>query len=223
MTVKSIDEDDLNITEVIDSLGREQRVNIINESGLYQLILLSRKSEAKKFKKWVTSEVIPSIRKHGAYVTPDKLEEMLVNPDFTIKLLTEIKSEREKRQEIERINQEMRPKSHYYDLILQSKSLLTTTQIGKDYGISAKKLNNLLFELGVQFKQSNTWLLYQKYADKGYTQSKSHIIDAEKSNIHTYWTQKGRIFIYKLLKEKGILPMIEREQMCILNLAEGGF
>lgn len=110
------------------------------------------------------------------------------------------------------IIQELQPKATYYDLILQSESLVAISVIAKDYGMSAKKLNNLLHELKVQFKQGKTWLLYQKYADKGYTQSKTHTIDAERSQMHTYWTQKGRLFIYDLLKnKKGILPKIEQE------------
>lgn len=108
---------------------------------------------------------------------------------------------------------ELQPKASYYDTILQNKSLMPITQIAKDYGMSAIRLNEILHELAVQFKQGDVWLLYQKYASQGYTQSKTHIIDAERSKIHTQWTQKGRLFIYDLLKnKKGILPLIEREK-----------
>lgn len=107
---------------------------------------------------------------------------------------------------------ELKPKATYYDLILQNKSLLTTTQIAKDYGWSATRLNKCLHDLGVQYKQSDCWVLYQKYADKGYTHTQTHVIDADKSKPLTKWTQKGRKFIYELLMNKeGILPMIERE------------
>lgn len=107
---------------------------------------------------------------------------------------------------------ELQPKATYYDLVLQNKTLLSMTRIAKDYGMSAIALNNMLHELGVQFKQCDVWLLYQKYADKGYTQSKTHVLDDERNKFHTYWTQKGRLFIYDLLKSKnGILPLIERE------------
>lgn len=86
--------------------------------------------------------------------------------------------------------------------------------IAKDYGMSAKKLNKILHELKIQFKQGKTWLLYQKYAGKGYTQSKTHTIDADYSKMHTYWTQKGRLFLYDLLKnKKGILPLIEQKDV----------
>ncbi|HRY14115.1 MAG TPA: phage antirepressor KilAC domain-containing protein, partial [Syntrophomonadaceae bacterium] len=85
------------------------------------------------------------------------------------------------------------------------------SKIAKDYGMSGKAFNKLLHELGVQYKMGDTWLLYQQYADQGYTQSRTHAIDAEKSRMHTYWTQKGRLFLYDLLKNRrGLLPMIER-------------
>jgi len=111
----------------------------------------------------------------------------------------------------EQIINELQPKATYYDLVLQNNSLLSVSTIAKDYGMSARTFNKLLHELGVQFRQGDCWLLYQRYADKGYTQSKTHTIDSEKSKMHTYWTQKGRLFIYELLKSrKGILPIMER-------------
>ena len=190
-------------------------VTIINESGLYSLILSSKLPQAKDFQRWITSEVLPTIRKHGMYAVDDLLD----NPDMAIAAFQRLKEERRLRlqaqEEVAQKNQmiqELQPKATYYDLILQSESLVAISVIAKDYGMSAKKLNNLLHELKVQFKQGSTWLLYQKYADKGYTQSKTHTIDAERSRMHTYWTQKGRLFIYDLLKnKKGILPKIEQE------------
>lgn len=112
----------------------------------------------------------------------------------------------------EQVINELQPKATYYDLVLQNKSLLSISKIAKDFGLSAMKLNKILHELGIQFKQGDCWLLYQKYANKGYTQSKTHAIDSEMSKLHTYWTQKGRLFIYETLKnKKGILPIIERQ------------
>lgn len=113
----------------------------------------------------------------------------------------------------EQIINELRPKATYYDLVLQNKSLLSISKIAKDYGMSAIAMNSLLHELGVQFKQGDCWLLYQKYADKGYTQSKTHVIDGDRSKLNTYWTQKGRLFIYDLLKTRGILPLIEQDKL----------
>ncbi len=106
---------------------------------------------------------------------------------------------------------ELKPKATYYDLVLQNKSLLSVSQIAKDFGMSATKLNRKLNGLGVQYKQGGVWLLYAKHQDKGYTQTTTHVIDEEKSRILTKWTQKGRLFIYETLKDEGILPLIERE------------
>ncbi|SFE10885.1 Phage regulatory protein Rha (Phage_pRha) [Paenibacillus algorifonticola] len=108
-------------------------------------------------------------------------------------------------------NNELKPKASYYDMVLQNKSLLSVSKIAKDYGLSAMALNKKLYELDVQFKQGDIWLLYAKYQDKGYTQTTTHVIDADNSRVSTKWTQKGRLFIYELLKQKGFLPVIERE------------
>lgn len=210
-----VDDEDKKGAPIQGDLGGTQMMTIINESGLYSLILSSKLPQAKDFKRWVTSEVLPTIRKHGMYAVDDLLD----NPDMAIAAFQRLKEERRLRLQAQeevaqknQIIQELQPKATYYDLILQSESLVAISVIAKDYGMSAKKLNNLLHELKVQFKQGKTWLLYQKYADKGYTQSKTHTIDAERSQMHTYWTQKGRLFIYDLLKnKKGILPKIEQE------------
>lgn len=210
-----VDDEDKKDAPIQGDLGGTQMMTIINESGLYSLILSSKLPKAKEFKRWVTSEVLPTIRKHGMYAVDDLLD----NPDMAIAAFQRLKEERRLRlqaqEEVAQKNQmiqELQPKATYYDLILQSESLVAISVIAKDYGMSAKKFNNLLHELKVQFKQGSTWLLYQKYADKGYTQSKTHTIDAERSRMHTYWTQKGRLFIYDLLKnKKSILPKIEQE------------
>ena len=96
-------------------------------------------------------------------------------------------------------------------MILQNKNTVPVTQIAKDYGMSGRKFNSLLHGLGVQYRFRKTWLLYQDYAECGYTQSKTFAVDAEKSVMHTYWTQKGRLFLYDLLKRSGIRPFIEQE------------
>lgn len=106
---------------------------------------------------------------------------------------------------------EFQPKASYYDMVLQNKSLLTVTKIAKDYGMSGTTFNRKLKELSVQYKQGDTWLLYAKHQDQGYTQTSTHVIDADKSKVSTKWTQKGRLFLYQLLKEHNILPVIERE------------
>ena len=216
-----VDEEDRGVSEILTP-GGKQNIPIINESGLYSLVLSSKLPTAKAFKRWITSEVIPSIRKHGAYITPDTLEQMIADPDTTIQLLTTLKEERQARVQLEAENAQQKqllaeysPKASYYDVVLQTPDALSISQIAKDYGKSAKWLNNLLHELGIQYNQSGVWLLYQKYAQLGYTRSKTHTYSGndgkQHSKLHTYWTQKGRLFIYQLLKDKGVLPLIEME------------
>lgn len=106
---------------------------------------------------------------------------------------------------------ELKPKATYYDLVLQNKSLLSVSKIAKDYGMSARALNTLLHGLGIQYKQGDIWLLYAKYQDKGYTQTSTYALDEEHSKVSTKWTQQGRLFIYDLLKDEGILPTIEKQ------------
>lgn len=206
---RHVDEEDKGVAKH-DTPGGLQQLTSVNESGLYALIFGSKLPKAKKFKRWVTSEVLPTIRKHGIYATADTVTKMLNDPDTAIRLLETIKEEREQRLIAEQRVSELQPKASYYDLILQNKSLLSVTQIAKDYGKSARWLNEKLHELGVQYNQSGTWLLYQNHAENGYTQSTTHPIDESRSKLFTKWTQKGRLFIYELLKDEGILPMIER-------------
>ena len=196
--------------------GLSGKTNIVNEYGLYSLILGSRKPEAKQFKRWITHDVLPSIRKHGMYAK----DELLADPDLMISIIQELKAEREakKKLQIENVQQkqiisEMNPKVSYYDNILQNKDLVSITKISKDYGMSAIEMNKILHELGIQFKQSGMWLLYQKYANKGYTSSKTFENEYGILIMHTYWTQKGRLFLYDLLKNKmDLVPLIEREE-----------
>lgn len=214
-----VDEDDKLNNESLSSLGQCGGW-IINESGLYSLILSSKLPNAKKFKRWVTSEVLPAIRRHGIYA----IDEVLNNPDMLIAALTELKAEREKtklltetvavqKQQIS----EMKPKASYYDVVLNCKDLVAISVIAKDYGWSANRMNQYLHKKGVQYKQGNKiWLLYQKYSELGYTSTKTNSYSGSDGTVHTkphtYWTQKGRLFIYELLKSDGILPNIEREK-----------
>lgn len=216
-----VDDEDKGVTKC-DTLGGAQEMTIINESGLYSLILSSKLPKAKEFKHWVTSDVLPDIRKHGGYLTPEKVEEALLNPDTIIKLATELKAEREARKHAEleaasakQVIGELQPKSDYTDRILSSKGTVTTTAIAKDYGMSATGFNKLLHELHVIYKIGKQWFLYAKYQAKGYTHSKTfdfiHSDGKPDCNMQTEWTQKGRLFLYEFLKSHDILPMIERD------------
>lgn len=198
--------------------GKMQEINFIPEGDLYRLIVSSKLPTAEKFEHWVFDEVLPSIRKHGMYAT----DELLDNPDLIIQMATKLKEEREARKALEIENKvqsqqiaELQPKATYYDLILQCKDLLSMTEIAKDYGKSAKGMNKLLNELGIQYKQGGVWFLYAKYQDKGYTQTKTQNYNrpdgTQGSRVHMYWSQKGRLFLYDLLKSEGILPMVEQD------------
>lgn len=198
------------------NLGRQGEANIISEAGLYSFIGASRKSEAKKFIRWVNHEVLPSIRKNGAYMTPEVIEKSLTDPDFIISLATQLKSEREGRLIAEQQVNELKPKASYYDKVLSNNALVTTTAIAKDYGMSAREMNGLLHRLKVQFKQGSTWFLYAKYQRNGWTQSETQMVrrkdGTEKAVLNTKWTQKGRLGLYELLKMNGALPTIEQQQ-----------
>lgn len=225
MAVNRLDDDEKMTVSLTDGhseqRGGAQSITVVNESGLYSLVLGSRKPEAKSFKRWITHEVIPSIRKHGAYMTPETLQAAILNPDYLLQVVTALKKETDKRKALENETAQQRqliaefsPKASYYDVVLQTKDVIAIGKIAKDYGKSAQWLNRLLHEKGVQFKQGGMWLLYQKYAKLGYTKSKTETFSGDDgrqhSRIHTYWTQKGRLFIYDLLKADGILPLIDQ-------------
>lgn len=212
-----LNKDGVIISEVIDSLGRSQDATFINESNLYKVIFQSRKPEAEKFTEWVTSEVLPSIRKNGGYI---RGQEQLSDEELISKaLLVANKKIAEKNQLLTQKEEEinvLKPKARYLDLILQSPSTMTITSIAKDYGKSAIEMNQLLHELGIQYKQSQQWFLFAKYQREGYTHGKSTPFYRNDGRldykINTEWTQKGRLFLYNILKENGYIPLIEREE-----------
>lgn len=211
---RHVDEEDRHKEMIFDGNQYKETITI-NESGPYSLILSSKLPKAKEFKRWVTSEVLPTIRKHGAYMTPAKIEEVLTDPDTIIQLATQLKQEREGRLIAEQRIGELTPKADYCDRVLADKSLVTITQIAKDYGMSGRALNATLHDFGVIYKQGETWFLYAKYQKTGWTHSETIMVDkkdgTQKAVLNTKWTQKGRLGLYELLKAHGILPLIERE------------
>lgn len=195
--------------------------NFLTESGVYKLVFKSNKPDAERFQNWVTDEVLPTIRKHGAYMMEATIEKTLTDPDFIIGLATELKKERQRAKELElttkkqeQIIGELKPSADYTDRILKNRGLVTITQIAKDYGMSGTAMNKLLNELKIQYKQSDQWLLYRDHSGKGYTHSET--IDITRSDgrpdisMITKWTQKGRLFLYEVLKVEGYVPTIER-------------
>ena len=216
--------------------GRQNRsMIIINESGLYSLVLSSKLPTAKKFKRWVTSEVLPSIRKHGIYATTQTIETMLADPDNAIKVFTALKEERAKRIEQEKQiatltaeNQmqaqqiaEFKPKAEYVDIILQSTDTVTTTQIAFDYGMSARELNKILHDEKIQHKVNNQWILYKDMMNKGYTKSETIPITRsdgrQETKMYTKWTQKGRLKIHEILTQLGFIANFDREQQALFG------
>lgn len=181
---------------------------LINESGLYSLILKSKLPNARKFKRWVTSEVLPAIRKTGSYTNvPQSFAQAL-------RLAADLE---EKNQLLEQQIAEYEPKISYLDMILSSTDTVATSQIAADYGMSAIALNKLLNHLGVQHKVGGQWILYRKHMNQGYT--KSHTSEISKADgslkvvMNTKWTQKGRVFIYNLLIAKGYYPQMDLEEI----------
>ena len=208
---------------ITDNLGRAQVANFVNEDGLYDVILDSRKPEAKVFRKWVTSEVLPSIRKTGQYSAnvPQTFSQALM---LAARQQEEIERQKaalaQQGEEIVKLSNEvmtMKPKATYYDLILNNPSTVTITQIAQGYGMSAKKFNQILCDFRIQHKVNKQWILYADNINKGYVQSKPTNIPlsngTEKVVYNTEWTQKGRIFLYEKLKQAGILPMIENKDL----------
>ena len=183
-------------------------VNAVNEPGLYTLILGSRKPEAKQFKRWITHDVLPSIRRTGGYIAAkvdDTPEEIMARA----LLIANDTIQRQKKQ-----IEADRPKVSYCDEILRCENAILATTIAKDYGMSAVAFNKKLNELGIQYKRGGTWFLYDKYADKGYTRSETYkYADGDGRNcasMSTKWTQKGRLSLYERLKEAGVTPCVEQ-------------
>lgn len=199
-----VDEEDKQDAPIQGDLGGKQKMTIINESGLYSLILKSKLPNAKKFKRWVTSEVLPTIRKTGSYTNvPQSFAQAL-------RLAADLE---EKSQLLEQQIAEYEPKISYLDMILSSTDTVATSQIAADYGMSAIALNKLLNELGIQHKVSGQWILYRKHMNQGYTKSRTSEIPKADGGVkvvmNTKWTQKGRIFIYNLLTAEGYYPQMD--------------
>lgn len=213
---------------IIDRLGRKQEALFIPEGDVYRLIAHSKLPAADQFERWIFDDVIPTIRKTGGYVNNDELfiETYFSQVEESTKAmlratLATVREVNEKNRQLEQTVgvqsqqiAELQPKATYYDVVLQCEDLISITAIAKDYGKSARWMNNYLHGKGVQYRQGDIWLLYQTYAERGYTSTKTFKYDDGGENhvkIHTYWTQKGRLFIYELMKSDGHLPIIEQE------------
>lgn len=191
-----VDDEDRRIIKSTETVSLDipsRGMLLINESGLYSLILSSNMPNAKRFKKWVTSEVLPSIRKHGIYATDNVIDNILNNPDFGIELLTKLKEERAARVEAEKKNA----------ILTHVNKTYTMTEIAKELNLkSAVELNKLLAEKKVQYKVNGTWVLYSDYSNLGYEDIKQDVLDSGKVIYHRKITQMGRAFILGLFEDK---------------------
>lgn len=194
---------------IIDNLGRTQQALFVNEDGLYDVILDSRKPEARQFRKWVTSEVLPSIRKTGGYIasTQDDSPELIMARALQVAQATIDRHKHQLEQANERIAlqstqlKQQAPKVKYVDEVLQSVNTYTSTQMSKELGMKdADRLHKALREKGVMFKQSGQWMLTAKYCGHDYTKTRTHQFTRSDgstgTNAITVWTEKGRAFLH---------------------------
>lgn len=196
--------------------GQNREMWFLTEDGVYEVLMQSRKPIAKAFKKEVKN-ILKTIRKHGVYMTDSLLEQTLSDPDFLIGVLTELKEERQNRKLLEKENkkliveiEENKPKIKYLDEILLSTNTMAITQIAKDYGMSARKLNEILHAEKIQYKTGGQWVLYAKYVNCGYTKSNTYIDNIGEARVTTKWTQKGRVFIHELLTDLGYIAIMDK-------------
>lgn len=198
----------------LETAGGIQQALFVNEDGLYDVILDSRKPEAKSFRKWVTSEVLPSIRKSGGYIAAKQEESPEVIMARALQIANET-IERSKQQlqmaqgTIDRQAEQLRisaPKVAYVDEVLQSQNTYNVNLIAKELGMSAETLNRKLKEMGVQYKQGGVWVLAHKYQNRGYTKTRTSSYTRSDGSVGTsmltVFTEKGRAFIHSLFLGK---------------------
>ena len=198
--VQRLEDDVLSKYPIVDNLGRVQQATFVNEDGLYDTILESRKPQAKQFRKWVTSAVLPSIRKQGGYMmaSPDESDEVILARALQIMQATLQRRD-------EQIAQ-LKPRAEYADHVLDSISCFTVTQIGKELGMTGHDLNMLLCSHKIQYAQSGQYLLYADYTRQGLAQNRNfeyHSSEGElKTRTYLVWTERGREFIHRLVDKQ---------------------
>lgn len=192
------------------TLGGNPNIILIHELGLYALAMRSRLPQAYQFQDWVY-RVISKIRQYGGYINPNLKQIVDVVPEQYRQYFSNMLEDKN------RIIEEMRPKVEFYDRAMDSSNAVSMTVIAKDFGMSANELHNLLYKLGIIYRISDTWVLYKQYQGKGYTATKSAVnLTDQFGDVHndveiaTYWTEKGRGFIYGLLGANNIFPLVER-------------
>ncbi|KZT80979.1 Phage antirepressor protein [Lactiplantibacillus plantarum] len=188
-----------------------EKGDFITEPQFYKLAIKANNETAEKFQDWVTSEVLPAIRKNGVYMTDQTAYDITHDKDALGDLLLQAGSQLKQK---DLVIKELQPKADYTDSMLANKGLETISMIAKNYGYSTREFNKLLHGLGIQYKQGKTWLLYAKYQDEGYTHVEPYEYtnsDGIKQVRNTMkWTQAGQKFLYDFLKSKGIMPLVEQ-------------
>lgn len=242
-SLSNVDSEDKMLIPV-ETSGGKQNMTVINENGLYDLLFGMQPQKAKgvsqneqamnerieklrRFKRWVTHEVLPAIRKTGGYIAG---EENMNEDELVLKAMNVLKTKVEnlklenknllvENNQKDQLIGELKPKADYTDRILQCDDLTKINVIACDYGFTAVEFNKMLKKFSIQYKEGSSWLLYKKYRGKGYTQTKTfeftHSNGTQGSRTSMMWTQKGRLFLYEFLKSKGILPRMEEEQISI--------
>lgn len=211
--VQNVDDEE-KVRSIIPTLGGEQEMWMLTEDGVYEVLMQSRKPKAKLFKKEVKS-ILKSIRLNGGYIAnQEQLTPEQIVANALIVAQNIINNQNRQIEEMSVKMSELEKKSDYLDLILESKETVTVTQIAQDYGMSAKAFDKILMKLGIQHKVNGQWILYAKYLGEGSVHSKT--VSITRSNgmkdtvMNTEWKQKGRIFLYNLLKDNGYIPLIEQ-------------
>jgi len=198
-----------------------QSYNLIPEGDLYRLIIRSKLPAALRFETWVFDEVLPTIRKYGAYINEDVIRRMQEDSEFNAELLRNLAAEQRRNTALVNRVANLAPKAHYHDIILHCPDAIPITLVAKDYGMSATALNKLLHSMKIQHKIGGVWVLYREHQSFGYTVTHTYSKNGVTAWMHTCWTQRGRLFLYEQLKARGILPVIEKmttnEQMRLDN------
>ena len=202
--LRHTDEDDRMKCTVTDNLGRGQSTFVINESGLYSLVLASKLPQAKAFKRWVTAEVLPQIRKTGGYIPlKDQEGRELSDLEIMCRAMMIMKKSIEQK---EQLIADLQPKADYVDEVLDSVDCLTMTQVAKGLGMTVHDLTTRLLQDGIIYLQSNQYMLYAPYARRGLATCRTHTHRDLFGTVHTHtylvWTEKGKKFIHEIISKK---------------------
>ncbi len=201
MTVERLDADEKGISS-IDTLGGKQRMAIINEPGLYSVILCSRKPEAKAFKRWITHEVIPAIRKYGGYMTKSLLEQVLENPNLIYEFARRMLAEQQKNERLKQELDRAKPKADYYDAFIHPESCTNIRATAKELKVPEKMFTAFLIRKRYLYRAPSGGLMpYAKAADDGLFFVKDYIAVNGHQGVYTLVTPKGKALFLSMLGE----------------------